>query len=139
MKKLFFLLLLSGVIVSVQAQKINAKDVPAPITDTFNKTHMSPNDVNWLKDGKYYRVEYTVNKLDNAITYDMNGALIVTREGIPVLNLPKCVGDYVRIQYPHNNIKKAFKNTDEHMVITYEAEVNDKHLHFDMSCNLMTP
>lgn len=130
-------MLLCGVIAHTQAQKIEAKDVPAPITDTFNKTHTSPNNVEWLKDGKYYRVDYAVNKLENAITYDINGATISSRVGLPVLNLPKCVGDYVRVQYPHNDIKKAFKVTDANLVVSYEAEVNNKRLHFDLACNLV--
>jgi hypothetical protein len=138
MKKLLCLLLLCGTIVYAQAQKISAKDVPAPVTDAFNKTHTSPKDVEWLKDGKYYRVEYTVNKLENAISYDITGVVINSKEGIPVLNLPKCVGDYVRIQYPHDDIKKAFKVTDTSMVLTYEADVNDKQLRFDVNCTLIS-
>ena len=136
MKNLLSLLLLSFVFVQIHAQKLDAKDVPAPVTDAFNTSHSSVKDADWKKDGKYYSVGYQVNKLDNTVTYDINGALVSTNEGIPVLNLPKCVADYVRLKYPHNKIKKASKTTAADNVVSYIAKVDDQNLHFDVSCNL---
>jgi len=136
MKNLFSLLLLSFVFVQIHAQRLEAKDVPAPVTDAFNTAHPSVKDADWKKDGKYYSAGYQVNKLDNAVTYDINGGLISTIEGIPVLNLPKCVADYVRLKYPHNKIKKASKTTAADNAVSYTAIVDDQNLHFDVSCNL---
>src|SRR5450432_3288470 len=136
MKNLLSLLLLSFVFVQIHAQKLDAKDVPAPVTDAFNTSHSSVKDADWKKDGKYYSVGYQVNKLDNTVTYDINGALVSTNEGIPVLNLPKCVADYVRLKYPHNKIKKASKTTAADNVVSYIAKVDDQNLRFDESCNM---
>jgi hypothetical protein len=136
MKNLLSLLFLSFVFVQIHAQKLDAKDVPAPVTDAFNTSHPSVKDADWKKDGKYYGVGYQVNKLDNTVTYDINGALVSTNEGIPVLNLPKCVADYVRLKYPHNKIKKASKITDADNAVSYIAKVDDQNLHFDVSCNM---
>ena len=104
MKKLLSLLLLSGLVITACAQKLDPKEVPAPVTDAFNTAHPSTKDADWKKEGKYYTVAYDLNKLNNSVTYDINGGLITTDEGIPVLNLPKCVADYVRLKYPHNKI-----------------------------------
>ena len=136
MKNLFSLLLLSFVFVQMHAQKLDAKDVPAPVTDAFNTSHPSVKDADWKKDGKYYSVAYEVNKLDNTVTYDINGALVTTNEGIPVLNLPKCVADYVRLKYPHDKIKKASKVTAADNMVSYIAKVDNQNLHFDLACNL---
>ena len=136
MKNLLSLLLLSFVFAQIHAQKLDAKDVPAPVTDAFNTSHSSVKDADWKKDGKYYGVAYQVNKLDNTVTYDINGAVVSTTEGIPVLNLPKCVADYVRLKYPHNKIKKASKTTDASNTVSYTAKVDDQNLRFDESCNL---
>ena len=136
MKNLLALLLLSFVFVQIHAQKLDAKDVPAPVTDAFNTSHPSVKDADWKKDGKYYSVGYAVNKLDNTVTYDINGGLVTTNEGIPVLNLPKCVADYVRLKYPHNKIKKASKIIAADNAVSYIAKVDDQNLHFDVSCNL---
>ena len=54
MKNLFSLLLLSFVFVQIHAQRLEAKDVPAPVTDAFNTAHPSVKDADWKKDGKYY-------------------------------------------------------------------------------------
>jgi len=136
MKNLLLLLMFSFVFAQLEAQKLDAKDVPAPVTDAFNTSHPSVKDGDWKKDGKYYSVGYEVNKLDNTVTYDINGSVVTTNEGIPVLNLPKCVADYVRLNYPHNKIKKASKITTADKVVSYIGKVDDKNLHFDTSCNL---
>jgi len=136
MKNLLSLLLLSFIAVQIHAQKLEAKDVPAPVTDKFNTTHPAVKDADWKKDGKYYSVGYQVNKLDNTVTYDINGGLVNTNEGIPVLNLPKCVADYVRLKYPHDKIKKATKTTGTDNTVSYIAKVDNQNLHFDLSCNL---
>ena len=47
MKKLFSLFFLSGFIINASAQKLDAKDVPAPVTDAFNTTHASVKDADW--------------------------------------------------------------------------------------------
>lgn len=138
MKKLFSLLLLCGILVNTQAQKLEAKDVPAPVTDAFSKTNPTVKDADWKKDGKYYKVMFQVNKLDNSITYDINADIAKTEEGLPVLNLPKCVADYVRINYRHHNIKKACKITDAGSIVSYKAKVDDMYLHFDSNCNFLS-
>ncbi|MEO5685543.1 MAG: hypothetical protein ABIQ88_23050 [Chitinophagaceae bacterium] len=138
MKKLVSLSILCGFIINAGAQKLDAKDVPAPVTDAFNTKYPSTKDANWKKDGKYYTVEYDINKLHNAVTYEINGGLIATDEGLPVLNLPKCVADYVRLKYPRNKIKKASKMTDADHIVSFSAKVDDQRLRFDSSCNLMS-
>ena len=80
-----------------------------------------------------------MNKLNNSVSNDINGTQIITEEGIPAPNLPKCVGDYVRIKYTHHKIKKASKFTDADMVVSYLALVDDKFLRFDTNCNLIKP
>lgn len=137
MKKLLALICLSFLFAHVQAQKLDAKDVPAPVTDAFNTSHHGVKDADWKKDGKYYSVGYEVNKLDNTVTYDISGSLITTNEGIPVLNLPKCVADYVRLKFPHDKIKKASKITAVDKTVSYKAKVDDQNLYFDVSCNLI--
>jgi hypothetical protein len=136
MKKLLSLLAFTGFIVSVHAQKLEAKDVPAPVTDAFNTSHPATKDADWKKDGKYYAASYELNKLSTSVTYDISGSLITTDEGIPVLNLPKCIADYVRLNFPHNKIKKASKITGVDNTISYKAKVDDQNLIFDNSCNL---
>lgn len=135
MKKVVLLMLLGGVLVNAQAQKLKSSDVPSSITQSFHKAYPSVKDVDWGKEGDKYEAEFDNNKTDMSVTYDNKGNLLETEMEISVQVLPQSIKDYVMKNYPSEKIKEAAKMTDPQGVVTYEAEVKKMDLIFDEDGN----
>ena len=131
MKKLILLLLIGGLFTKAEAQKLSAKDVPSAVMNAFNKAYPSIKDVDWSKKGDDYTASYDSKKVDNSVTYEVNGKLIETEIKIAPSTLPSGVMEYVKKNYKEDEVKEASKITDASGTVTYEAEVKDLDLIFD--------
>ncbi len=137
MKLLVLLIIMAAFITQAQAQKVNAKDVPAPVTNAFNVSHPNQKDVDWSKDGKNYEAEFDMNKEDVSITYDVTGKLLDTEVEMAASALPASIQTYVVKHYKDHEIKEASKTTDFNGVVTYEAQVKGMDLIFDANGNFI--
>ena len=131
MKKLILLLAIAGFFMQAQAQKLVAKDVPAAVTAAFYTANPTIKDVEWSKNGINYVAGYDAEKAEISITYDASGKLINTKMKIVTSALPAPVMEYVKTNYKEDEVKKAFKITDEDGTVTYETKVKDMFLFFD--------
>ncbi len=137
MKFLVLLIIMTAYFTQAQAQKVNAKDVPAPVTNAFNVSHPNQKDVDWSKDGKNYEAEFDVDKKDVSITYDVTGKLLDTEMEIEVSALPASVKSYMKTNYKDHEIKSASKTTDLNGVVTYEAHIQGLDVIFDANGNFI--
>ena len=138
MKKLFLLLALAAYVSNAQAQKCSAKDVPAPVTDAFNKAYPVAKKCHWGKDSINYQVSFFTGKAPISITYNATGKRIITEMQMPVEDLPQTVTEYVQKNYPGEIFVDVAQITDAGGVITYEVQVKDIDLIFDSKGNFIT-
>lgn len=137
MKKLILLIAIVSFIDLAHAQTMRGKDVPAAVSDTFAKAYPTLDDVNWIKDGNNYVVNYTEHKLNKSVTLDASGDLIGTREEIIISSLPIALMVYVKNNYRNNIVSEASKNTDAQGTVTYNTEISGMNLYFDAEGNFL--
>ena len=138
MKKLFLLLALAAYVSNAQAQKCSAKDVPAPVTDAFNKAYPVAKKCYWGKDSINYQVSFFTGKAPISVTYDAAGKRIITEMQMPVEDLPQTVKGYVQKNYPGEIFQDVAQITDADGMVTYEVQVKDMDLVFDAKGSFLT-
>lgn len=133
MKKIVFLLAAVASVSFANAQKIQEKDVPAPVKAGLQKKFPNAQNIKWEKEKGNYEAGFKVKQADYSVLVGASGNIIETE--VPIANdaLPASVKEYVSKHYPSKKIKEAAKITDAKGVLTYEAEVNGKDLIFDDS------
>ena len=131
MKKLA-LLVVAVMITSLNfAQKMQEKDVPAPVKNAFQKQYPTSSDVKWDKEGEKFEASFDLNKIDNSVLFDAQGNILETEVEIELNQLPKGVLEYVKANYKGQKVKEAAKITDAQGKVTYEAEIKGMDLLFD--------
>lgn len=133
MKKIVFLLAAVASVSFANAQKIQEKDVPAPVKAGLQKQFPNAQNIKWEKEKGNYEAGFKVRQADYSVLLGASGNIMETE--VPIANdaLPASVKEYVSKHYPSKKIKEAAKITDAKGVLTYEAEVNGKDLIFDGS------
>ncbi len=113
------------------AQKINAKDVPAAVTSSFNKLYPSIKEAKWVKEDANYEANFDLNKVETSASFDGTGKFLEEESEINVGSLPQAVLDYMKKTYPDKKIKEASKIKDAKGTITWEAEAKGLEVTFD--------
>lgn len=131
MKKIVFLLAAMLTLSLAHAQKISEKDVPAVVKTAFQKKYATIKEVKWEKEDGNFEAGFKENGKNYSVLLDINGNILETEAGIGVNELPDAVKSYISKTYPGQKIKEAAKITNNHGVVTYEAEVKGKDLIFD--------
>jgi len=131
MKRLLgILLLMGGLAISSQAQKINGAKVPAPVKAAFQKAHPAVK-VTWEMEQANYEAGFSLNGKETSEVYTPGGALLETESSIKSSELPAAV--LARLK--GKKIAEAAKITKADGTIWYEAEVKGKDLLFDANGN----
>lgn len=133
MKKIVFLLAAVASVSFANAQKIQEKDVPAPVKAGLQKQFPNAQNIKWEKEKGNYEAGFKVKQADYSVLVGASGNIMETEAPIANDALPASVKEYVSKHYPDKKIKEAAKITDAKGVLTYEAEVNGKDLIFDDS------
>ena len=128
--------------VEADAQKMEAKDVPAAVTVAFAQSHPLVTNVEWTRGDGNYLAGYRTGNKDFAQLYNASGALIETRAEIAFTSMPATAIEYV---YKHcaddkcvyDAAEKAYRISDQFGSVTYQAQVKDKVLRFDSNGNLV--
>ena len=131
MKKSILLSALGFIAISINAQEVKEKDVPANIKAAFTKAHPAAKVDEWEKEGDNYEVKFTENKVESSVDIGPNGQILETESEIKVAELPKAVTEYCTKNMPGKKIKEAAKITDATGKVTYEAEVGKNDYIFD--------
>jgi hypothetical protein len=131
MKKLALMAVAAMITSLTFAQKMQEKDVPAPVKNAFQKQYPTASDVKWDKEGEKFEASFDLNKTDNSVLFDAQGNILETEVEIELNQLPKGVLEYVKANYKGQKVKEAAKITDAQGKVTYEAEIKGMDLLFD--------
>lgn len=107
------------------AQKLNEKDVPAKVKEAFSKQYPNAKVEKWEKENSNFEAEFMVDKIENSVLMDSEGAILQTEKEIKVTELPQPIVDYINKNMPGKKVKEASEilGADGNMV--YEAEINN--------------
>lgn len=115
----------------VQAQKLNEKEVPAPVKSTFQQKYAHIKSVKWEKEHGNYEAGFKDKGVENSVLLDASGNILEIETEIKVHQLPQGAKAYVEKNHKGQKIKEASKIINNKGEVTYEAEVNGKDLIFD--------
>ena len=138
MKILYFVLVATLFILPSFAQKVKSSDVPAAVKSALEKKYPDAKNVYWEKEHGNYEANWGgKSKEDNSVQFTPAGEFIEYVKAIPVSELPKEVGTYIKDHYKGAKITEAGKVTDAHGKTFYEAEVKGKDIVFDEHGNFV--
>lgn len=113
------------------SQKIQEKDLPAAVKESFHKNYASAKQVKWDKEKENYEASFDWNGADHSVLYNAAGQTVETEVEIKVSELPAAAKQYMETHYSGKTIKEAAKITDAKQVVTYEAEIKGMDVLFD--------
>lgn len=121
MKRIVGLIILAFIVGNIFAQKIDQKNVPAVILNSFQVKFPTADDVDWRLDKGSYRVNFEVNDKDHEVRLDNRGRFVKHQQDLYVSEIPKVVLETIRKKVPFFDVDDADKFT-ENGKITYEIE-----------------
>ncbi|MCE9539908.1 MAG: PepSY-like domain-containing protein [Bacteroidetes bacterium] len=126
------LMVVAAMITSLSfSQKLQEKDVPAPVKTTFIKQYSNTKEVKWEKEGDNFEAEFKLDKTEQSVLFDAQGNILETEVEIELNQLPNGILDYVKTNYKGQSVKEAAKITDGKDTVTYEVEIKGMDLIFD--------
>ncbi len=131
MKKLALMMVAAMITSLTFAQKLQEKDVPAPVKTAFQKNFPQAKVEKWEKEGVNFEAEFELNKSEQSVLFDAQGGIIETEIEIEISELPNGIVDYVKTNYKGQSVKEAAKISDTKGTLTYEAEIKGMDLLFD--------
>ena len=131
MKKLALMMVAAMITSLTFAQKLQEKDVPAPVKTAFQKNFPQAKVEKWEKEGVNFEAEFELNKSEQSVLFDAQGGIIETEIEIEISELPNGILDYVKKNYKGQSVKEAAKITDTKGTLTYEVEIKGMDLLFD--------
>ncbi len=129
MKKLIFLIAITGMLINSYAQVIMSNEVPAAVTKVFTIANPKVSTVEWVKVENNFKANYMVDEKDKSATYTAKGKIIETEMQITVASLPTEALKYVNENYKDNHVKTASKIISQGKT-TYSAKLNGLSLTF---------
>lgn len=117
-------------ITQVNAQKMNAKDVPASVKSSLEKNY-SVKDADWDKEGENYEASFEQKGTEISIVFDANGSILETEREIKKSELPIAIQNTLKKDYAGFEIEEAAR-IETKGVITYEAEVEKGKMFLDL-------
>ena len=110
MKNVIFIWALLFTSASAFAQKLDPKDVPAPVMTKFSAFYSDAVKVKWEKEGNNYEAEFKDNnKKKMSVTYTPEGNLAEKEWEISKAELPKTVSDTLSKKFPGAKISETEK------------------------------
>jgi len=131
MKKAAFLLTMITTVVCVNAQKVQQKNVPVSVQNSFQKQFPTVKDAKWEKEDGNYEAGFKINGAETSVVINPSGSILETETEMSSNSLSTSIKAYIVKNYPNQKIKEAAKITDSKGIVTYEAEVNGKDLIFE--------
>ncbi|MEO8664887.1 MAG: PepSY-like domain-containing protein [Ignavibacteria bacterium] len=137
MKTLIFAILITGIALNANAQKLKESNVPSAVKTTFSSMYPGVKNVKWEKEDGKYEAGFEENKIETSVLFDANGIYTQKEVEIPVSELPDAIKNYVSANLSGKKIKEASKITEANGSISYEAEIGNQDYIFDQSGNLL--
>lgn len=105
-------LLMVGLTLGVKAQdkkmKIDKKDVPQAVMDSFNSTFANAKDVEWKKKGSDYKVSFEMNDTDHYAMLNSSGTVVSQGQEIPESQLPTEISNAIKKDHPNHRIDDVY-------------------------------
>jgi hypothetical protein len=137
-KKLLFAIAIATAAVSVKAQDIKTKDVPAVVKSACEKKYPEATKVSWEKEKGNYEANWGGKSgEDNSVQFTPSGTFVEIVKAISIRDLPKAVAPYVKAHYKGAKIREAGRVTDAAGKTMYEAEIKGGDLIFDENGNFL--
>jgi Skp family chaperone for outer membrane proteins len=132
---------LIAIMFSAGAQQTGEKstksvNVPAAVAAAFAKQYAGVTP-KWEKEDGDYEASFEQHDKETSVVYTAAGQLKETEVEIAVNELPAAATAYLAKNHPNAKVKEAAKITAANGVVTYEAEVKDKDLLFDVNGNFI--
>lgn len=165
MKKLFFVLMLSGTF-QVMAQQhqpghpinpatdqrqnnnlswdntqmttVNTNDLPSTVNTAFTKKYPNQKEVTWYKYDKGYSAIYTdESKMNQRVMYDLNGTPVSMGSQIKSSALPSSASSFLKKNYPDETYNTVYQIVTPGGEKIYQVWVNGGWMKFDQNGNFM--
>ncbi len=130
MKAMIMVFGLGLAITQVNAQKVNARDVPANVKSSLEKNY-SVKDADWDKEGTNYEASFEQNGIETSVVFDGAGSILETEREIKKNELPTAILDVLKKDYADFEIEEAAR-IETKGVITYETEVEKGRMSLDL-------
>ncbi|PZR15334.1 MAG: hypothetical protein DI539_18330 [Flavobacterium psychrophilum] len=121
MKTLLLVIGMGLVIIQANAQKMNAKDVPANVKSSLEKNYIAK-DVDWDKEGANYEASFEQKGTEISVVFDGTGSILETEREIKKSALPSTILEALKKDYADFELEEAAR-IETKGVITYETEV----------------
>jgi hypothetical protein len=126
MKQFVLLILIGFIITDLNAQKIDASQVPSSILKDFTSKYASAKRVKWVKEEKNFEVEFMLNGKGIDVTYDTIGNWVETLSEISVSELPSIIVESVNKLFHDCRITGAARIDQYNKDALYESEIRFK-------------
>ncbi|MBA4145034.1 MAG: hypothetical protein C0523_04665 [Cytophaga sp.] len=117
-------------ITQVNAQKMNAKDVPANVKNSLEKSY-AVKDADWDKEGANYEASFEQKGIEISVVFDGAGSILETEHEIKTNELPTEILDALKRDYADFKIEEAARIETKGM-ITYETEIEKGRMSLDL-------
>jgi uncharacterized membrane protein YkoI len=107
---------------AVSAQDLQMNEVPANLTDSFQKENPNATDVEWEMEGMNYKVEFDVNRMEHEIWYSKDGETVRREQELSKKDLPSSITDMIESKYSEYKIDSV-EMTEKDGKKTYEVEL----------------
>jgi len=112
MQRLTGLLLIFLLTGNISAQKIDQKNVPAVIVNSFQVKFPTADDVDWRLKKGIYRVKFEVNDKDHEVRLDNRGKIVKHEQDLFFSEIPEDVLQTIREKAPFFDLEDADKITE---------------------------
>lgn len=127
------IIVITTTVLSVQAQTISSKKVPAQVKSAFEKSHSTITKIKWEMEGQNYEAGFSLKGIKTAEVYTPGGKLIEAETSIKLSEFPALV----QAKLKGLKITETAKIVKADGTVVYEAEVKGKDLLFDANGNLV--
>ncbi len=124
--------------VSIKAQDLKPRDVPAIVKAALAKKYPEATKVGWEKEKGNYEANWGGKSgEDNSVQFTSAGDFVEIVKAIKVTDLPKNVAPYIKQHYNGAKVREAGRVTDATGKTMYEAEIKGADLIFDEKGNFL--
>jgi len=115
----------------VNAQKIEASEVPQTVKAAFLNAYSSAKDVTWGKEDNAFEASFVFHKKDMSVCLDNSGKIIEIETEMSKGDLSKAILEFIKKEYGGYKINEAAKVVSDG-VTTFEAEVEKGESTYDL-------
>ena len=106
------------------SQKVNEKDLPAPVKTAFNNKFPGATDIKWEKENKKeLEANFKMNNANISANFGLDGTWVETETTIPASELPAAVTNAVNKKYPGAVYVRTEKIEKPGAKILYEVNI----------------